>query len=93
MDKPGTVQLFCEVHEHMRANLLVVDTPWHAVTDAEGRFTVEGIAPGTHVVHVWLSPKQTVERTVELKAGQVLEVDWSDLAATDGKDPGKGASK
>lgn len=79
-DAPGAVQLFCEVHEHMRANLLVVDTPWFAVTDAEGRFSIEGIAPGKHLVSVWLSPKQTVTREVELSAGQTLEVDWSDLA-------------
>ena len=86
MDKPGAVQLFCEVHEHMRANLLVVDTPWHAVTDAEGRFSIDGIAPGTHVVRVWLSPKQTLERTVELAPGQSLEVDWSDMAPAAAKD-------
>ena len=79
-DAAGAVQLFCEVHEHMRANLLVVDTPWFAVTDAEGRFAIEGIAPGKHVVSVWLSPRQTLTREVELAAGQVLEVDWSDLA-------------
>ena len=93
MDAPGTVQLFCEVHEHMRANLLVVDTPWHAVTDSEGRFAIDGIAPGTHVVRVWLSPKQTVERTVELKAGQSLEVDWADLASAAGNDARKDPSK
>ncbi|MFM7797769.1 MAG: carboxypeptidase regulatory-like domain-containing protein [Planctomycetota bacterium] len=79
-DVAGAVQLFCEVHEHMRANVLVVDTPWFAVTDAEGRFSIEGIAPGKHVVSVWLSPKQTVTREVELSAGQTLDVDWSDLA-------------
>ncbi len=90
MDKPGAVQLFCEVHEHMRANLLVVDTPWYAVTDGDGRFSIDGIAPGTHVVRVWLSPKQTVERTVELKAGQSLEVDWTDLVPAAGKDAGAG---
>jgi uncharacterized protein YbdZ (MbtH family) len=70
----------------MRANLLVVDTPWHAVTDAEGRFSIDGIAPGTHVVRVWLSPKQTLERTVELAPGQSLEVDWSDMAPAAAKD-------
>jgi hypothetical protein len=85
MEAPGTVQLFCEVHEHMRANLVVVDTPWFAVTDPEGRFAIEGIAPGRHVVSIWLSPKQTVTREVELAAGQSLEVDWSDAA----KEPGK----
>lgn len=79
-DAPGAVQLFCEVHEHMRANVLVVDTPWFAVTDADGRFAIDGVAPGRHVVSIWLSPKQTVTREIELSAGQSLEVDWSDLA-------------
>jgi plastocyanin len=85
METPGLVQLFCEVHEHMRANLVVVDTPWFAVTDTEGRFSIDGIAPGKHVVSVWLSPKQTVTREVELAAGQALEVDWSDPAAEPAK--------
>lgn len=80
LDTPGVVQLFCEVHEHMRANVVVVDTPWFAVTDPEGRFAIDGVAPGKHVVSIWLSPKQTVTREVEVKAGQVLEVDWSDAA-------------
>ena len=81
MDTPGLVQLFCEVHEHMRANLVVVDTPWFAVTDAEGRFSIDGIAPGKHSVSIWLSPKLTVTREVDLVAGQSLEVDWTDAAA------------
>ena len=88
-DKPGQVQLFCEVHEHMRANMVVVDTPWFACTDPEGVFRIEGIAPGKHVVSVWLSPKQTVTREVELAAGQVLEVDWRDIAS----DTATGSSK
>lgn len=85
LDTPGVVQLFCEVHEHMRANVIVVDTPWFAVTDSEGRFSIDGIAPGRHSVSIWLSPKQTVTREVEVKAGQVLEVDWTDAA----KEPAK----
>ena len=85
METPGLVQLFCEVHEHMRANLVVVDTPWFAVTDPEGRFSIDGIAPGKHVVSVWLSPRQTVTREVELAAGQALEVDWSAVAAEPAK--------
>ena len=80
MDSPGLVQLFCEVHEHMRANLVVVDTPWFTVTDPEGRFSIEGIAPGRHVVSIWLSPKQTLTREIELAPGQTLQVDWSNLA-------------
>jgi hypothetical protein len=44
-------------------------------------------------VRVWLSPKQTVERTVTLQAGQSLEVDWSDLVTATGKDVAKDVAK
>jgi plastocyanin len=88
-DKPGQVQLFCEVHEHMRANVVVVDTPWFTCTDPQGVFRIDGIAPGKLVVSVWLSSMQTVTREIELVAGQVLEVDWSDISP----DGAKGSSK
>lgn len=76
MDQPGAIQLFCEVHEHMRGTILVVETPWFAVTDPEGNFEIAGIPPGKHPVKIWLSPKETLEREVEIQAGEVLEVDW-----------------
>jgi hypothetical protein len=43
---------------------------------------------------VWLSPKQTLERTVELAPGQSLEVDWSVMEPAAAKDaPAKDAAK
>src|SRR5215471_15160463 len=37
-DKPGLVTLRCDIHEHMRGLVLVVDTPHFVVSDAEGRY-------------------------------------------------------
>lgn len=84
-DKPGLVQLFCEVHEHMRATVIVVDTPWFARTQPDGSFEISGIAPGTHTVTIWLSPKKQVERSIDLAAGQTLEVDWATLVENPSK--------
>ena len=75
-DKPGTVTLFCEVHDHMYGVILVVDSPHFARTDADGNFRLEGLPAGTHTFKVWLSPKQTVDRTVDLKPGENT-VDWT----------------
>lgn len=77
MDKPGMIQLFCEVHEHMRGTILVVETPWFAVTDPEGHYEITGVPPGKYPVHFWLSAKQVGEKEVELAPGQVLELNWS----------------
>jgi hypothetical protein len=76
-DKPGTVTLFCEVHDHMRGAIVVVDTPHFVKTDAEGRFRLEGLPAGKRTFKVWLGPKETIERTVELKPGAETTVDWT----------------
>ena len=79
-DKPGTVSLFCEIHEHMRAHIVVVDTPFFVVTDAKGNFTLPNLPSGSHTFHVWLDPKESFEMTVDLKEGATAKVDWSNQA-------------
>jgi plastocyanin len=78
-DKPGTVSLFCEIHEHMRAQIVVVDTPYFVLTDAKGNFTLPNLPAGSHTFHVWLGPKESFEKKIELKAGEIVKVDWSKL--------------
>ena len=36
-DKAGVVRLFCEIHQHMRGVVLVVDSPYFTTTDESGR--------------------------------------------------------
>ena len=79
-DKPGTVSLFCEIHEHMRAQIVVVDTPYFVLTDAKGNFTLPNLPAGSHTFHVWLGPKESFEMTVDLKEGATAKVDWSNQA-------------
>lgn len=37
-DKPGLVTLRCDIHEHMRGLILVLETPHFVTSDSEGRF-------------------------------------------------------
>ncbi|MBL9200789.1 MAG: hypothetical protein JNL39_09800, partial [Opitutaceae bacterium] len=45
-DRPGAVTLRCEIHEHMRGLILVLDTPHFVMTDATGRFKLTGLPVG-----------------------------------------------
>lgn len=75
-DKSGCVPLRCEVHDHMYGVILVVDSPHFTRTDAQGAFRLEGLPAGRHTFKVWLSPKETVDRVIELKPGENT-VDWT----------------
>ena len=48
------VTLRCDIHEHMRAIILVLDTPHFVVSDTEGRYRLEGLPPAGYVLRVWL---------------------------------------
>ncbi len=68
-DKPGFVRLGCEIHDHMSGGILVVDSRWRTLTDAEGRFTLLDVAPGTYTLHAQLDEKTRWSAPVVVRAG------------------------
>ena len=50
---PGLVRVFCEIHSHMSAFILVFAHRYFAVTDDDGRYRIEGVPPGTYTLVVW----------------------------------------
>jgi plastocyanin len=75
-DKPGLVTLRCEIHEHMRGLILVLDTPHFILSDTEGRYQLEGLPSGRFMLKVWLDSNTTLRRAVDLRDGTVLEADF-----------------
>jgi len=50
---PGLVVVNCNVHHNMRANLVVLATPYHARPGRDGRYRIEGIPPGSGTLVFW----------------------------------------
>lgn len=75
-DKPGLVTLRCDIHEHMRGLILVLDTPHFATTEPDGRFRLTGLPAGKYTLKAWLDSRRTREQPVELKSGSTLQVDF-----------------
>lgn len=75
-DTPGLVTLRCDIHEHMRGLILVIATPYFAVTEPDGSYRLSGLPSGHYRLKAWLNSKTTLEREVELQSGVVTRVDF-----------------
>jgi plastocyanin len=75
-DKPGLVTLRCDIHEHMRGLVLVLDTPHFVVTDADGRFRLTNLPAGKYTLKAWINSSTTREQPVELKSGATAHVEF-----------------
>jgi len=75
-DVAGLVTLRCDIHEHMRSVILVLDTPHFVMTDVAGNFRLTGLPPGRYTLKAWIDSKTTREHAVELKDGATVRVDF-----------------
>jgi plastocyanin len=67
-EKPGIVQVFCDIHSSMSAYVWVAPTPFVTQPDASGEFVLRDVAPGTHVLEIWHPERGTQRRTVDVPA-------------------------
>jgi plastocyanin len=75
-DKVGLVTLRCDIHEHMRGLILVLNSPYFVMTDTDGHFRLSGLPAGHYTLKAWIDSRTTREKPVELKNGQTLHVDF-----------------
>jgi plastocyanin len=53
VDEPGIVRVFCEIHSHMNAFILVFAHRFFDVTDEQGGYRIDQVPPGTYTLVVW----------------------------------------
>jgi plastocyanin len=72
-DRPGIVRVFCDIHAHMSAFILVFSHRYFSVTDDQGRYRLENVPPGTYSLVVWneSAREQTRRVTVPDQGGEV----------------------
>jgi plastocyanin len=72
-DRPGVVRVFCDIHSHMNAFILVFAHRFYSVTDEAGRYRIDDVPPGTYTIVVWseLAPQQSRPVTVPPSGGTV----------------------
>ena len=75
-DTPGLVTLRCDIHEHMRGLILVLDTPYFVTTDPDGRFRLSGLPSGHYLLKAWIDSKTTREQPIDLKDEATVHINF-----------------
>jgi plastocyanin len=75
-DKPGLVTLRCDIHEHMRGLILVLESPYFVLSDTDGRFRLDHVPAGRFTLKAWINSKTTLEKTVEIPASGTIQVEF-----------------
>ena len=52
-DRTGVAVLGCNIHDNMLAWVVVVETPYHAVSDASGTLRLDNVPPGSYHLRSW----------------------------------------
>lgn len=65
----GVAALLCNVHPEMSGYLIIVSTPYFAVTDLSGAFDIKDIPPGTYTLKTWSEDGKVTTQSVTVTTG------------------------
>jgi plastocyanin len=75
-DQPGLSRIFCNIHPHMAAYVMAVDTPYFARADESGAFTIAAVPAGTYTYHAWRPGASSELNGTWSSAAGPLQVAW-----------------
>lgn len=75
-DRPGLSRIFCNIHPGMAAYVMAVDSPYFAVTDRSGAFTIAAVPPGSFRHHAWRAGASQLTGTWSSASAAPLSISW-----------------
>jgi plastocyanin len=76
-NRPGIVKIFCDIHSHMSAAVVVFNHPWFAVPDAEGRFEIPDVPVGNRQLTAWHERLGDTTLPIRVEAGRGASVEFT----------------
>lgn len=74
-DRPGIVRVFCDIHSHMNAFILVFGHPFFAITDVDGRYELSDVPPGAYRVVAWNEGVASDPKPITVTGADAAELD------------------
>jgi plastocyanin len=73
-DKQGVVQVFCHLHPHMNATILVVPNAWYTRPSDNGTFSFSNLPAGNFRVVVWHKAAGFFKKQIQVVDGAITTV-------------------
>ena len=97
-DKPGIVELRCDVHAEMAAYIMVLKNPYFAVTDDQGRFEIpdskqleqggikgiKDLPEGNYILKTWHEKLKTQKQKITIPKNGDVSVELTTTRGTPG---------
>lgn len=72
--KPGIGKIYCEIHQWMRAVIVVVENPFYTTAGEKGSYQIKNIPKGTYDVLFWKIGHKKAIKEIEVPANGTVEV-------------------
>lgn len=76
-DRAGVVRVYCDIHSHMNAIILVLDHPYFSTVNDDGEYAISNIPPGTYTLNLWYGREVVAKREIAVKNGDKLTINLS----------------
>ncbi len=77
VDKPEVIKVTCDAHGWMHGWWVATDTPYFAVTDDKGNYSIAGVPPGSYQVEVWQEKLGTMDQKADVKDGATATTNFT----------------
>jgi plastocyanin len=75
--RPGLIKVYCHLHSHMTASIMVFDHPYFTTPSADGTFALDDVPPGTYTVSAWHERIGDSTQQVTIETGRTAELQFS----------------
>ena len=75
-DTLGVTNVLCNVHTEMSAFIIILQNPYFAITDPDGKFSIKNIPPGTYKIKTWHEKLREKEQDVTVVEEELVTIDF-----------------
>lgn len=75
--RAGLMKVYCHIHSHMTASIMVFDHPFFTIPKPDGSFTIDGVPAGSYKVSAWHERIGENSQSVTIDAGRTSDIQFT----------------